>query len=128
MSGCGAYLTIGVGLIERATATLPPESEVKDFIERCPPFKALLVALCFSQYDRCIRGPNERWLGEARPYDMFMAVYLPYCRSFVTRDKGQHKALTAVADLIGCELAILTYEQFKASLFGFTVEPLSPPD
>jgi hypothetical protein len=57
-----------------------PESEVKDFIDRCPPFKALLIALCFIQYDRCIRGENEPSLGKAGRYDTFSAVYLPYCR------------------------------------------------
>src|SRR3989442_15125301 len=89
MSGEGAYLTIGAGLMERATKTLPAESEVRDFIERCPPFKALLVALCFSQYDRCIRGKREPSLGKAGRYDMFSAVYLTYCKVFVTNDEGQ---------------------------------------
>ena len=56
LSEGGAHLTIGACLVERATGTRPREAEVKDFVERCPPFKALLVALCFSQYDRCIRG------------------------------------------------------------------------
>jgi hypothetical protein len=120
MSGGGAYLTIAAGLVERATKTLPPESEVKDFIERCPPFKALLVALCFAQYDRCIRGENEPSLGKAGRYDMFSAVYLPYCRVFVTRDEGQWKALAAVADLTGREMDILTYGEFKARLFGLS--------
>jgi len=29
-----------------------PENVRQDFMERCVPFTALLVALCFSQYDR----------------------------------------------------------------------------
>jgi hypothetical protein len=118
MAGGGAYLSIGAGLMARATKILPPESEVKDFIERCSPFKALLIALCFSQYDRCIRGENEPSLGKAGRYDMFSAVYLPYCRVFVTRDKGQWKALKSVADLMGREMDILMYDDFKAMLFG----------
>lgn len=117
MSGGGAYLTIGAGLMERATKTRPPESEVKDFIERCPPFKALLVALCFSQYDRCIRGENAPSLGKAGRYDMFSSVYLPYCGVFVTNDEGQWKALTAVAGLMGREMDILMYDDFKKKLF-----------
>ena len=104
--------------MERATGTRPAEAEVKDFVERCPPFKALLVALCFSQYDRCIRGEREPSLGRAGRYDMFSAVYLAYCSAFVTRDEGQWKALTAVAELIGRETAILLYDDFKARLFG----------
>lgn len=118
MSGGGAYLTIAAGLMERVTKTQPPESEVKDFIERCPPFEALLVALCLSQYDRCIRGENAPSLGKAGRYDMYSAVYLPYCRAFVTNDEGQWKALAAVADLMGREMDILMYDDFKKQLFG----------
>ena len=121
MSGGGAYLSIGAGLMERATKVLPLETEVKDFIDRCPPFKALLVALCFSQYDRCIRGENEASLGKAGRYDMFSAAYLPYCKVFVTRDEGQWKALTAVAELMRREMEILMYNDFKAKLFGLSV-------
>ena len=67
----GAYLSIGAGLMERATGKRPTESDVKEFIEACPPFKALLVALCFAQYDRCIRGENMPSLGRAGRNDMY---------------------------------------------------------
>jgi len=117
MSGGGAYLSIGAGLMERATKVLPPESEVKDFIKQCEPFKALLIALCLSQYEMCIRDPRKASLGKAGRYDMFTAVYLPYCEVFVTNDPGQWKTLTAVADLTGSEMEILLYADFKANLF-----------
>lgn len=118
MSGGGAYLSIGDGLMERATKVLPPEIVVKDFIDRCEPFKALLLALVFSQYDLCIRDPRKASLGKAGRYDMFSAVYLPYCGAFVTNDPGQWKALTAVANLAACEAEILMYADFKARLLG----------
>ena len=121
MSGGGAYLSIGAGLMERATTVLPLEAGVKDFIERCPPFKALLLSLCFSQYDMCIRDPRMPSLGKAGRYDMFSAVYLPYCMVFVTNDPGQCKALTAVTDLMAQEISILMYDAFKAGLFGLPV-------
>src|SRR5207302_7233896 len=98
--------SIGAGLMERATKVLPSNSEVQEFIEKCPPFKALLVALCFSQYDMCIRDHRKPSLGKAGRYDMFSAVYLPYCREFVTNDPGQCKALIAVAGLMGSEAEI----------------------
>jgi hypothetical protein len=118
MSVGGTYLTIGADLMERATKLRPPEFEVKDFIDRCDPFKALLVALCFRQYDTCIRDPRKPSLGRAGRYDMFSAVYLPYCVVFVTNDPGQWKALKAVADLMPCETEIRMYEDLKANLFG----------
>lgn len=119
----GAHLSIGASLMERATGTRPSESEAKDFIERCPPFKALLVALCFSQYDRCIREERQESLGRAGRLDMFSSVYLAYCRVFVTKDSGQCKALKAVAELMGREMEILMYDEFKAKLFGLTATP-----
>jgi len=122
----GAHLSIGAGLVERAIGTPPVDADVKDFMDRCPPFKALLVALCFSQYDRCIRGEREPSLGKAGRLDVFSAVYLPYCQVFVTKDEGQHKALTAVSELMELSTSILMYEVFKANLFGLIAEVGGP--
>ena len=47
----GAHLSVGANLVERATGARPSGADTKDFMERCPPFKALLLALCFAQYD-----------------------------------------------------------------------------
>lgn len=115
-------------MMERATTVLPLEAEVRDFIERCPPFKALLLSLCFSQYDMCIRDPRKLSLGKAGRHDMFSAVYLPYCMVFVTNDPGQWKALTAVADLMAQEMSILMYDEFKAGLFGLWVRQKPMPE
>jgi len=114
----GAHLAIGAGLVERATGTCPSEDETKNFVDRCPPFKALLVALCFAQYDRCIRAEGEPSLGKAGRVDMFSAVYLAYCRVFVTNDEGQCRALKSVAQLMGVDVSLQLYADFKADLFG----------
>jgi hypothetical protein len=114
----GAHLVIGADLVERATKTRPTEAEVKDFVKRCDPFRALLVTLCFSQYDLCIRGENVESLGKAGRLDMFSAVYTPYCAVFVTNDEGQCKAITEVARLAGLDPSVVMYPAFKESLFG----------
>jgi hypothetical protein len=114
----GAHLEIGVGLFERAAGTRPTSTQMQEFIERCPPFRALLVALCFTQYDRCIREERQESLGKAGRNDMFSAVYLPYCKIFVTDDDGQCKAMKVVADLTGIDTAVLMYEEFKSGLVG----------
>jgi hypothetical protein len=57
-------------------------------------------------------------LGKAGRNDMFSAVYLPYCKVFVTDDKGHNKAMKAVAELAGLDCIVLTYEEFKAGLVG----------
>ena len=112
----GAHFEIAMDLYERAAGRRPSDGEIKDFVERCPPFKALIMALCFSQYDICIRRDNAPRLGKAGRQDMFSAVFLPYCKLFVTNDEGQYKALKMVADLSGLETTILMSEDFKRSL------------
>ena len=117
----GAHREIAIDLFEQGTGTRPSQAEVHDFTERCLPFKALLVALCFSQYDRCIRGERQPWLGKAGRLDIFSAMYLPYCTVFVTNDDGQWKALRTVAKMIGRQMDILLYSEFKEKLFGIGV-------
>jgi hypothetical protein len=90
-------------------------------MERCPPFKALLVALCVAQYDRCIRGERDPWIGKAGRNDMFSAVYLPYCQVYVTNDKGQSTALTKIAQIAGIGVSVQMYGVFKEQLFGIAV-------
>jgi len=114
----GAHFEIAADLVERATGKRPTNPEIKDFVERCPPFKALIVALCFSQYDICIRGENVESLGKAGRVDMFSAVFMPYCRVFVTNDDGQYKALREVAKLAGLDTSIMMYGDFKMGLIG----------
>jgi hypothetical protein len=117
----GAHLSIGSTLVEAASGTRLEEVQVKDFIERCPPFNALLVALCVAQYDRCIRGEGEPSLGKAGRNDMFSAVYFSYCGIFVTNDRGQCKALTAVADLMHWPVSVVLYSEFRSRLIGLPI-------
>lgn len=118
MGNGGAHLEIGAGLFERATGTHPGTEQIKDFIDLCPPFRALLVALCVSQYDRCIREERQQSLGKAGRNDMFSGVYLAYCKVFVTADVGQARAMKIVADLTGLDTQVLMYDDFKSRLMG----------
>ena len=61
---------------------------------------------------------RQQSLGKAGRYDMFSAVYLAYCRVFVTNDEGQFKALNEVAELLDRDVAILMYDDFKRGLLG----------
>ena len=118
MGDGGAYLEIGAGCFERAAGTRPTKIQIKDFIERCPSFRALLVALCFSQYDRCIREEKKQSLGKAGRNDMYSAIYLPYCAVFVTNDDGHCKAMKVVAQETELNTTILLYDEFKSGLIG----------
>jgi hypothetical protein len=118
MSEGGAHLEIGANLYERAVGSRPNQTQTKDFVDRCPPFRALLIALCFAQYDTCIRDEKKQSLGKAGRNDMFSAVYLPYCKVFVTADDGHCKAMRTVAELCGIECAVQTYDEFRSALVG----------
>lgn len=117
----GSHREIAIDLFERSTGMRLSQADVHDFTERCLPFKALLVALCFSQYDRCIRSERQPSLGRAGRLDIFSATYLPYCEVFVTNDDGQWKALRTVAEMIGQQIDILLYSDFKNKLSGIRV-------
>lgn len=113
----GAHLQIGANLIEKATGRRPTVSETRGFIDRCPPFKNLLISLCFSQYDRCIREDRRPSLGKAGRVDMYSSVYLSYCDFFITNDDGQLKALKEVAKLAGLSASVSSYAAFTGDLF-----------
>ena len=76
------------------------------------------MALCFVQYDMCIRDKKMQSLGKAGRNDMFSAVYLSYCKVFVTDDKGHNRAMKAVAELADLDCTVLRYQEFKAGLVG----------
>ena len=49
---------------------------------------------------------------------MFSAVYLSYCKVFVTNDSGHCKAMKAVAEYTGLDTTVRMYDEFKSGLFG----------
>lgn len=114
----GAVLAIGAGIMERSTGVRPEKTDVTVFMERCPPFKALLGALCVIEFDLCIRAEGKPSLGNAGRLDMFSAVYLPYCDSFLTNDRGQFKSLNEVAHLVDLDVSVVMYEDFRNKLLG----------
>ncbi len=85
------------------------------------------MALCFTQYDRCIREERQQALGKAGRNDMFSAVYFPYCQIFMTDDDGQCKAMKVVADLAGIDTAVLMYEEFKSGRTSVKASPAIRP-
>lgn len=116
----GPHLAIAGDLVERAVGQRLTDAEIRTFVDACPPLKALLVALCFSQYDRCMKVDGEPSLGKAGRIDILSSVYLPYARLFVTHDKGQLGALTAIAKEAQQETEVLSYLAFRDRLFGLS--------
>jgi len=98
-----------------------PETTVSEVIA-CPdePERRRLLDVC----KRLLKSGNcimpFQWIVEeqAKAYQLLSAVYLPYCKTYATNDEGQYKALTAVAQLMGADVAVVMYGDFKKQLFG----------
>jgi hypothetical protein len=102
-------------LYERPASRRPDEETIRRLVDSCPPFHALLVALCVAQYDRCIRE-----LRQIEPFagrnDLFMSAYLPYCDEFVSDDREQQRCLREVASLARLSVRVSWFREFRDRL------------
>jgi hypothetical protein len=100
----------GAGLYERVVGKEPTDTEIRAFMDVCPPFRATCYGLVMAWYN----GSLKLLDGTPTPKrnDLMMAAYLPYCDRFVTADWAQAKALREITNeaRIGCE--ILSFEEF----------------
>jgi hypothetical protein len=109
----GAFWTIAGGLYSRVGKLPPDETTVRRFTEGCDPFRALMIALCAAQYDRCIRPQNVGPSLRSGRNDTFMAVCLPYCHQFVTADPRQLACYKEVVSIAGLDVTVKSYEEFR---------------
>lgn len=112
----GAFWGYGQGLYAKITGVTPDEATIREFVQRCPPLNAIILALCTAQYERCIRdlkqGPSLR----ADRLDMYCAAHLPYCDKFVTADVKQLRALQEIAAIGGFATEIIHYGDFRRTM------------
>ncbi|HXM60749.1 MAG TPA: hypothetical protein VN950_07805 [Terriglobales bacterium] len=91
---------------------------VRQFVEVCPPFRALVHAMFIPWFNNIVRqyGVGEEL--SAGSNDLFMSVYLPYCDLFVTAEKHgqQEKCLRTVADSAALETEVISYDAFCDSV------------
>jgi hypothetical protein len=110
----GAFWNFGQGLYERVAKRRPDESTIRRFVAECPPFHALLLAICVAQYNLAIREEDGTKPSSHRN-DLFMAVYLPYCDEFVSDDRGQQTRLREVVSLCKLTTRVRWYREFRDS-------------
>lgn len=97
---------------ESRTFDTPPEI-VQHFIDNCPPFRAMLLAMLVSWYNTSLRDMNMSEKLAAGRNDLYMAVYLPLCDIFVTRDAGQEKCLRELRKHIGAPAGeVMSFDEF----------------
>src|SRR5262249_4424277 len=92
------------------------DSKIREFIGRCPPFRALLLATCITEYERGIRDLKSPKSYRAGPFDLWMSVYLPYFHRFITAESRQYNALKEVASVGDINVDICFYTEFRKSL------------
>jgi hypothetical protein len=90
------------------------EEAVKQFMDACPPFRAVVYGLLMRWYHRALRNPQIGEKYAAGCNDLFMAAHLPYCDKFITAEKNreQEKCLREIVAVAGLETEILSYDDF----------------
>jgi|ERR1700722_12055061 len=118
LEGGGAVMYTARQLYNRATRPVADDSVIKEFVDHCPPFRALVYAIFVPWYNTAVRDYRAGEKLDAGHNDLFMSLYLPYCDWFVTDDEGQEKSLREVAAHAGLETEILPYDKFCGRLLA----------
>ncbi len=120
----GAFWAFGADFYSRATGHAVDENTVRRLVTECPPFHALILAMCMVEFQECIRDFKMPSMAVGR-IDVCSAVYLPYCDIFVSAEKRgrQAKALREIARVGDFDVEIVSYDEFRERLMlpdGFT--------
>ncbi len=92
------------------------QKNLRDFYDKCPPFRALVLSLCVAVYERCVRDPRQGESCRAGRVDLFCSAYLPYCQEFVTHDPRQLLALQMVAAHGYLQVNVRSFDDFRKGL------------
>jgi hypothetical protein len=114
----GAYWAFGMDFYRRATGCEIGEAEVRKLIELCPPFNALILAVCMAEFEYCFRDHRTEVSYRAGRVDLYSATYLPYCDVFVTaeRKRRQENALKEIGRIGKLGIRIVSYDDFRLDL------------
>ena len=110
--------SMGKWLYDRGSGADVSEAFVQQFMDVCPPFRALVYAMIMSWYNFGVRDPHTGERFSAGANDQYMSIYLPYCDKFVTADEEQQRCLREVARLTRVETEVVSYDNFCASLLA----------
>jgi hypothetical protein len=114
----GSFWSPGIGFYARVIKDRPDEQTIREFVGKCPPFRAFLLAICVAQYERCVRDLKAGRSLRAGKFDLYMSLYLPYCDEFITADEGQLNALQEVVSVGNLGVRVRSYEDLRDGLFG----------
>jgi hypothetical protein len=112
----GAHWKLAAGLYKRAVGVLPSEEQIRVFVERCPPFKAMMLGLNHAQFEWAIREKPIKKNKRVGRIDLFCSIYLPYCDLYVTNDDEQRRCLTEIAAATKLPVEVLSFAEFSNRL------------
>ena len=98
--------------------TLEPDTDpsiVQHLVDNCPPFRAMLCGVMMSWFNTSLKNKRGERFAAGRD-DMFMAVYLPLCDLFVTRDVDQHQCLSELTQYAGIGTEVAYFDDFLKNL------------
>jgi len=87
--------------------------EAREFASECPPFRAMLLGIARSEFSRAHDKSlnREQRRKAAGRIDTYSSIYLPYCRMFVTSDRGQFELLSYVSKQLAAETEVVMYDR-----------------
>ena len=114
----GLLWSFGQGLYSRVAAGDTSESTVRNFMERCPPFRAIAYAYLLAWFDRSLADRQKRDKYTAGRIDLFMSIYLPYCDQFISAEVHgmQERCLQEVARTARLATMVRSYDDFCKSM------------
>jgi hypothetical protein len=117
-AGGGLLWSFGQGLYSRVALGDASEPTVRDFMAKCPPFRAIAYAYLLAWFDRSLADRHKREKYAAGRIDLFMAIYLPYCDQFISaEDRGmQEKCLREIARAAHLSTVVRSYDDFCNSM------------
>lgn len=110
------FMKYAADVYERVTGVKLSLIDMRAFVDKCPPLKAVLYSMCVAQYQWGVRVRKEPSPYKAGRLDLFSAAYLPYCDVFITRDGPQREALNVVAERAKLKTSVLAATGFLESL------------
>lgn len=105
---------LGQGLYSRVASGNASQETIRDFIERCPPFRAVVYAFLLAWFDRSFGDRHKREKYRSGRVDLFMSIYLPYCDRFVSAEVNgeQEKCLCEIAGAAKLSTRVCSYDDF----------------
>jgi hypothetical protein len=114
----GLLWSFGQGLYSRVAVGDTSESTVRDFMAKCPPFRAVAYAYLLAWFDRSLADRHQRDKYRAGRIDLFMSIYLPYCDQFISAEVHgmQERCLREIARVARLATEVRSYDDFCNSM------------